>query len=90
MSRPTLTFFDARLVVFIALFGFHIRWWTFTLLVTAVVGLTGASYMNYTIESVMRLARSKLAGPIRNAVSYTRLRSMVDYGADAVRPDFRD
>lgn len=87
MSRPMLTFFDARLIVFIALFAFHIRWWTFVSLLVALAALTAASYMNYTIENVMRLLRSKLAGNTRYAVSHTRLRPMVDYGAELLRPN---
>jgi hypothetical protein len=82
MARPHLMFFDARLIFFIALFGFHIRWWTFMLLVLAVAGFTGASYLNYTLENVVRLLRSKLVGPFRPAVPYTRLRLMVEYGAE--------
>ena len=84
MARPHLLFFDARLIFFIALFGFHIRWWTFSLLVFAIAGFTGASYFNYTLENVVRLMRSKIVGPFRPAVAYTRLRPMVDYGSDAL------
>lgn len=85
MSRPVLTFFDARLIVFIVLFAFHIRWWTFTLLLLSVVLLSLANYMSYTVENVVRLIRSKIAGPIRTAVPSTRLRPMADYGAEALR-----
>lgn len=85
MARPHLMFFDARLIFFIALFGFHIRWWTFILLVLAIAGFTGASYFNYTLENVVRLMRSKTVGPFRPAVPYTRLRLMVDYGSDALK-----
>jgi len=85
MARPHLMFFDARLIFFVALFGFHIRWWTFMLLVLAIAGFTVASYFNYTLENVMRLVRSKLVGQFRPAVSYTRLRPMVEYGADCLQ-----
>lgn len=85
MARPQMTFFDARLVFFIALFALHIRWWTFVLLVLAIVGSTCASYFNYSLENVVRLLRSKVVGPFRPAVSKTRLRPMVEYGSDALR-----
>ncbi|WP_299733380.1 IcmT/TraK family protein [uncultured Tateyamaria sp.] len=84
MARPHLMFFDARLIFFIILFIFHIRWWTFAVLVFAIAGFTVASYFNYSLENLMRLARSKLVGAFRPAVSYTRLRPMVEYGADAL------
>lgn len=85
MARPQLTFFDARLVFFIALFAFHIRWWTFVLLVAAIVGFTCASYFSYSPANVLRLMRSKIVGTFRPAVSNTRLRPMADYGSDALR-----
>lgn len=84
MARPHLMFFDARLIFFIILFTFHIRWWTFAMLVFAIGGFTGASYFNYSLENVIRLVRSKIVGPFRPAVSYTRLRPMVDFGSDAL------
>lgn len=85
MAHPHLMFFDARLIVFIILFIFHIRWWTFAVLVIAIAGFTGASYFNYLLENLIRLLRSKLVGSFRSAVPYTRLRPMVDYGADALK-----
>lgn len=89
MARPHLMFFDARLIFFIALFGFHIQWWTFILLAFAIAGFTGASYFNYTLENVVRLLRSRLVGPFRPAVAYTRLRLMVDYGSDSLQAPSR-
>ena len=85
MARPQLMLFDARLIFYIILFIFHIRWWTFAVLVSAIAGFTGASYFNYSPENVIRLARSKLVGSFRPAVAYTRLRPMADYGTDAPR-----
>ena len=38
MARPHLLFFDARLIFFIILFAFYIRWWTFIVLVIAIAG----------------------------------------------------
>ncbi|MDF3416687.1 hypothetical protein HKX54_19630 [Sulfitobacter sp. M57] len=87
MARPHLMFFDARLIFFIILFVFHIRWWTFAMLVFAIAGFTSANYFKYSLENVLRLFRSKLVGPFRSAVAYTRLRPMVDYGSDALRRD---
>ncbi len=84
MVRPHLLFFDARLIFFIALFGFHIRWRTFAMLVFAIAGFTGANYFNYTLENVVRLVRSKIVGSFRPAVANTRLRPMVEYGADSL------
>ncbi|WP_113913377.1 IcmT/TraK family protein [Roseovarius dicentrarchi] len=84
MARPHLAFFDARLMFFIVLFAFHIRWWTFALLVLAIAGFTGAGYFNYALENVLRLARSRLVGPFRPTVACTRLRPMVEFGADAL------
>ncbi|GAW37332.1 MULTISPECIES: IcmT/TraK family protein [unclassified Roseovarius] len=89
MARPRLASFDARLVFFIVLFAFHIRWWTFALLVFAIAGFTAAGYFKYALENVLRLARSKLVGPFRPAVAYTRLRPMVDYGSDALNVSAR-
>ena len=77
MARPRLEFF-------IILFVFHIRWWTFAVLVFAIAGFTGAGYFNYALKNVLRLARSELVGPFRPAVAYTRLRPMVDYGSNAL------
>lgn len=88
MARPHLMFFDARLIFFIILFVFHIRWWTFGVLVCATVGFTGASYFNYSLENVVRLMRSKLVGSFRPAAAYTRLRPMADFGSDALRADY--
>ena len=89
MARPNLVFFDARLVFFIALFAFHIRWWTFTLLVCAIVGLSAARYFNYSLENLGRLIRSKLVGPFRPAIPHARLRPMLDYGAESIRTNSR-
>ena len=88
MARPHLMFFDARLIFFIILFVFHIRWWTFAMLVFAIAGFTSANYFNYSLENVLRLLRSKLVGPFRSAVAYTRLRPMVDFGSDALDDRF--
>lgn len=88
MARPNLTFFDARLVFFVALFAFHIRWWTFLVLVTALAVFTVANQFNYSIESLWRLTRSRLTGTRRPATSYTRLRPMVDY-SQTPSSDFR-
>lgn len=52
MARRRLTFFDVRRVFFVALFAFHIRWWTFLLLVFALVALSVAGQMNYGPESL--------------------------------------
>lgn len=79
MARPHLTLFDARLVFFVALFVFHIRWWTFFLLIIALTVFGVANQLNYSLESIWRLARSRLVGSRRPAVPYTRLRPMVDY-----------
>ena len=79
MARPMLTFFDARLVFFVALFAFHIRWWTFLLLITALTLFGVAGQLNYSLHSVVRLLKSRMAGAYRPAVPYTRLRPMVDY-----------
>lgn len=84
MARPHLMFFDARLIFFIILFVFHIRWWTFGVLVFAIAGFTVASYFNYSLENVVRLFRSKLVGAFRPAVAYTRLRPMADFGSDGL------
>lgn len=82
MARPMLTFFNARLVFSIALFAFHIRWWTFLLLITALSLFGVAAQLNYTLHSVVRLVKSRLAGAYRPAVPYTRLRPMEDYHSD--------
>ena len=82
-------FFDARLIFFFALFGFHIRCWTFMLLVLAIAGFSGASYFNYTLENVVRLMRSKIVGPFRPAVAYVRLRPLPDYGLDCLKAPSR-
>ena len=79
MARPNLTFFDARLVFFVALFAFHIRWWTFLVLVTALAVFTVANQFNYSIESLWRLMKSRMTGRRRPARPYTRLRPMVDF-----------
>lgn len=84
MARPHLMFFDARLIFFIVLFVFHIRWWTFVVLVVAIAGFTSASYFSYSLENVLRLVRSKLVGTFRPAVPYTRLRPMADFGSDSL------
>jgi len=85
MARPNLLFFDARLVFFIGLFAFHIRWWTFATLIFAISGLAGASYFNYSLESLWRLIRSKVVGTFRPAIPHTRLRPMLDFGGDSLR-----
>lgn len=81
MGKPYLTFFDARLIFFVALFLFHIRWWTFVVLILAITVFTVANQLNYSLESLWRLFRSRLIGSRRPAVPYTRLRRMVEYGA---------
>jgi hypothetical protein len=78
-------FFDARLIFFIVLLVFHIRWCTFAVIVFAIAGFTSAIYFNYSLENVLSLFRLKLVGSFRPAVPYTRLRPMVDYGSDALR-----
>lgn len=83
MARPNLTLFDARLVFFVALFVFHIRWWTFLLLIAALTIFAVANQLNYSLESIWRLFRSKLTGTRRPAVPYTRLRPMVDFASNA-------
>lgn len=81
MARPNLTIFDARLIFFVALFLFHIRWWTFMLLIGALTVFFVANQMNYSIESISRLIRSRLIGNRRTAIVYTRLRPMMDYSS---------
>lgn len=76
---PLLSFFDARLVFFVALFAFHIRWWTFLLLILALAVFSAANQLNYSPESLWRLLKSKLTGSRRPAVPYTRQRPMVEY-----------
>ncbi|GFE66973.1 IcmT/TraK family protein [Litoreibacter roseus] len=80
MARPLLAFFDARLIFFIALFAFHIRWWTFLTLVIALTVFGVAGQLNYSLASLVRLVKSRLTGRRRSAVPYTRLRPMVEYG----------
>lgn len=82
LACSRLSFFEAGLF-FIVLFVFHIRWWTFAVLVVAIAGFRAAGSFNYALENVMRMARSKLVGSFRPAVASTRLRSMMDYGSDA-------
>ncbi len=77
-------FFDARLIFFIILFVFHVRWWTFGVLAFAIAGFTAASCFNYSLEYVIRFFSSKLEGPFRPAAAYTRLRPMVNYGTNAL------
>jgi hypothetical protein len=81
MARPRLAFFDARLVFFVALFAFHIRWWTFLTLVFALVALAVAHQFGYSPDGLWRLLKSRIVGPFRPALPYTRLRPMLDYGA---------
>ena len=85
MARPRLTLFDARLVFFLILFAFHIRWWTFILLVTAVCGFTAASQLNYSAESLWRLLKCRITGRERPGKPYTRLRAMLDYSGTGQR-----
>lgn len=61
-----------QLIFFIALSGFHIRWWTFALLVAAIAGFAGAIYFNYMLENVIRVIRSKIVGSFGPAVAHAR------------------
>jgi hypothetical protein len=83
MARPSLTLVDARLVFFVALFAFHIRWWTFFLLVMALTTFAVAGQLNYSLEGLWRLLKSRIAGRRRPAVPYTRLRPYLTYGDQA-------
>ncbi|WP_217430525.1 IcmT/TraK family protein [Sulfitobacter algicola] len=79
MARPLLAFFDARLIFLIAFFAFHIRWWTFLILVIARTLFGVAEQLNYSLASLVRLLKSRLTGRCRSAVPYTRPRSMEEY-----------
>ncbi len=80
MRTPCFFLLDAHIVFVLPLFVFHIRWWTFAVLVFAVLAFAALRGFQYRPSSALRLLRSALAGPLRPAQSVKPARFAVDFG----------
>lgn len=71
---------DARMVIFVALFLLHMRWWTFTVLIIACSIFLILERRGLTLPSAGRLVRAFLAGSRRPAVSDFERRRLIWFG----------
>lgn len=74
---------DARMVIFVALFLLHMRWWTFTVLFMACIVFFVLERRGLSLPSAGRLLRAFLAGARRPAVSDYERRRPVWFGFEA-------
>ena len=67
MTMPRFIIFDARLVAALALVIFHLRLWTFIVLVCTAIVLWGVEYYGYRLPNAIRRLRALTAGRYRPA-----------------------
>lgn len=80
MRNPRFFLLDAHCVFVLPLFLFHIRWWTFAVLLITFLCFAAMRMFQYGPSSAMRALRSAIAGPLRKPFGNTFLRPVVDYG----------
>ncbi|QWK81253.1 IcmT/TraK family protein [Ochrobactrum sp. BTU1] len=80
MRNPSFFMLDGYFVLFLPLFFFHIRWWTFTALIIAAFAFGAMRFFKYRPSSAFRAVRSALAGSLRPCRPRYKARSSIDYG----------
>lgn len=60
--QPRFYVVDARVVLFILLWLLHMRWWTFTLAVSAVTIFTIMEYFKYPLPVAIRAFKGIIIG----------------------------
>ncbi|OYR17614.1 IcmT/TraK family protein [Brucella thiophenivorans] len=83
MRNPSFFMMDGYFVLFLPIFLFHIRWWTFTVLVIMAIVFGTMRFFNYRPSSAFRAVRSLLAGSYRPARRGISGRSAIDYGFES-------
>jgi intracellular multiplication protein IcmT len=79
--RPVRFFaFDAKVVIFVALFLLHTRWWTLWLFIIAMILFSVLERRGLLFDSAIRAMRAWLYGKTRPGWLWFRKRKIVDYG----------
>lgn len=63
-------FFDAKAGLAFFLFLAHVAWWTFALALVSFIAFGVLERYGFSIVVALRLARARLAGPVRYAVAW--------------------
>lgn len=83
-QRPArLMIFDARLMIFVAIFVMHIKLWTFTVLVIAIALFWFLERKGLSMPNAFRRMRALAVGAYRAARPYRAERRRVDYEFEA-------
>ncbi|WP_198763764.1 IcmT/TraK family protein [Brucella anthropi] len=80
MRNPSFFMLDGYFIIFLPIFLFHIRWWTFELLVFSAIMFGAFRVFKYRPSSAFRAVRSALAGSNRPVRPSFKARSAIDYG----------
>lgn len=80
MTMPRFLLFDARVIAAFVLLVFHLRIWTFAVLVATALTLWVVEHYGYRFPNALRAARNALAGRSRPAIPRARYRRMRDFG----------
>lgn len=62
--RPEIFGIDARVVLPVALWAFHIAWWTFAVMIVGIGFFVFSSRLGYTPNVLLRRLRRRLAGGV--------------------------
>lgn len=74
-SQPVRLFvIDARALLPLGLFLFHVRFWTFYVAIVGVAVFAALSWFGFTVPVAFRTARRFITGPYRPAVPGWRKR----------------
>jgi hypothetical protein len=74
--RLQFFFFDAWVILFIFIWLFRWRWWTFEIMVAAMVVFGVLGKFDLTPVTLGRWLRGLFAGPVRPAVTHERRRRL--------------
>lgn len=80
MTMPRFLMFDARLIAAFLLLIFHLRLWTFFVLLGTAVVLYGVEHYGYRLPNALRRVRALIAGRYRPARPGRYYRSARDLG----------
>lgn len=72
---------DARVVWLVILFAMHKRWWTFILLVIALIAMVLLERRGMTVPAAQRWLLATVAGRLRPGRPWWRKRYPIDYDA---------
>ena len=83
MTMPRIFMFDARLIAAFLLLIFHLRLWTFLVLLATALVLWGVEHYGYRFPNALRRVRGLIAGRYRPARPGRYYRHARDLGFEA-------